>query len=276
MVTWKVAVVVPAATVTVEGTVAADGLLLESDTTAPFAGAAELKVTVPVDEVPPVTEVGFRTTDETVAELTVKVAPCEPLYDPVMVTCVEAPTAAVATWNVAELAPAATVTLAGTVAAEVLLLESVTTAPVAGAGPFSVTVPVEKVPPSTLDGFNETAKMPGGLTVRDVPWVPLSVPEILTCVGALTADVVIANVALVAPAATVTLAGTVATDELLLLSGTTAPPGGAGEPSVTVPVEGVPPMIDAGLAFTDERAAAGAFTLIVVFCVPLCVPEIVT
>ena len=53
------------------------------------------------------------------------------------------------TVNVAELAPAATVTLAGTVAAEVLLLDSVTLrcAAVPAAGAFSATVPVEFVIP---------------------------------------------------------------------------------------------------------------------------------
>jgi hypothetical protein len=48
--------------------------------------------------------------------------------------------------------PAATVTVEGTVAAGSLLL-SATAAPPVGAGPFSVTVPVEPVPPVTLDGL---------------------------------------------------------------------------------------------------------------------------
>ena len=49
--------------------------------------------------------------------------------------------------------PAATVTLAGTVAAEVLLLDKEITAPPAGAGALRVTVPVEVPPPTTLVGL---------------------------------------------------------------------------------------------------------------------------
>lgn len=58
------------------------------------------------------------------------------------------------TVNVALVAPAATVTLAGVLATVVLLLDSVTTAPPAGAAPLSVTVPVEEFPPVTLVGFS--------------------------------------------------------------------------------------------------------------------------
>ena len=61
--TVKVAVVLPAATVTEAGTVAA-ALLLESETDTPPVGAAPLNVTVPVDEVPPVTLVGLSETDD--------------------------------------------------------------------------------------------------------------------------------------------------------------------------------------------------------------------
>jgi hypothetical protein len=60
------------------------------------------------------------------------------------------------TLKVAVVALAAMVTLVGTVAAEVLLLESVTTAPPDGARPFSVTVPVEGAPPRTEVGLKET------------------------------------------------------------------------------------------------------------------------
>lgn len=57
--------------------------------------------------------------------------------------------------------PAEMVTLEGTLAAA-LLLESVTCAPGAGAGPLKVTVPVEDCePPVTAVGFNVTEDADG-------------------------------------------------------------------------------------------------------------------
>ena len=87
-------------------------------------------------------------------------------------TVVEAETALVLTVNVALAAPAATVTLAGTRATVVLLLESATCAPPAGAGPLNVTAPVDEFPPVTLVGFNASEASVGaggaaGVTVSE-------------------------------------------------------------------------------------------------------------
>ena len=68
--------------------------------------------------------------------------------------------------KLAVVAFGATVTLAGTVAADVLLLASVTTAPPAGAGPFNVAVPVDKLPPLTDVGFTLTELRLAAVTVR--------------------------------------------------------------------------------------------------------------
>ncbi len=88
-----------------------------------------------------------------------------------MVTGVEVPTALVVTVNVALVLPPATVTLAGTVAAEVLLLDSDTTTPPAGAALPSVTVPWDGLPPTTLVGLSVTVLNAGGVTVSDALWV---------------------------------------------------------------------------------------------------------
>jgi hypothetical protein len=77
---------------------------------------------------------------------------------------VEPDTGLVVTANVALVAPPATVTLDGTVAADVLSLDSDTTAPPAGAGPLSVTVPVEEVPPTTVDGLTATEASTGRMS----------------------------------------------------------------------------------------------------------------
>lgn len=144
------------------------------------------------------------------------------------------------------VAPAATVTEGGTVAA-VLLLASVTTAPPAGAGPLSVTVlAVVETPPRTDAGDSVTAEGAGGNTVKVAVTVfPLYVAEIVTGVFAETAVVVIVNTGETdAPAATVTEAGTVAA-ALLLESVTTAPPPSAGPLSDTVlPAVDPPPTTD--------------------------------
>ena len=88
--------------------------------------------------------------------VTVRTALCVPLLVPVIVTEVVLVTALVVTVNAADVLPDAIVTLEGTVATAVLLLERVTTVPPEGAGPEIVTVPAEGEPPLTEEGFNVT------------------------------------------------------------------------------------------------------------------------
>lgn len=80
----------------------------------------------------------------------------------------------------------------------------------------------------------------------------------LAAADAETALVLMAKVAVVAPAAMVTLAGTRATLVLLLERATCAPPAGAGAVRATVPVDDcVPPTTVAGLRVSEESVAVG-------------------
>ena len=81
--------------------------------------------------------------------------------------------------------------------------------------------------------------------------------EIVPEVETRTAEVLTVNVALVAPAGTVTLEGTLAAP-LLLESRTSAPPAGAGPLSVAVPVEDCkPPITLVGFSESEERVGGG-------------------
>ena len=108
---------------------------------------------VPVDDEPPVTVLGFNVSDVKEATDTVSVVVLVVPYTAEIVTDVEDATPLVVMVKVVLVEPAAIVTLAGTCAAAALLLLSVTTAPPAGAAPFSVTVPVELFPPTTDVGL---------------------------------------------------------------------------------------------------------------------------
>jgi hypothetical protein len=73
--------------------------------------------------------------------------------------------------NVALVCPDGTTTLVGTLAINLLLLESDTDVPLACAGPFRVTVPVEDVPKLTDVGFS----------VSDASWGALRTSVALRC-----------------------------------------------------------------------------------------------
>ncbi len=90
--------------------------------------------------------------------------------------------------------------------------------------------------------------------------------EIVTAVDELTLVCLTVNLALVAPAAMVTVAGTLAAAESELVSETLRPPAGAGPESVTVPLTAVPalPFTEAGDTETDIRT--GAMTVRLACC----------
>lgn len=204
----KFALVEPAAIVTVAGTCAADALLLCRVTSAPPAGAAPFRVTVPVELFPPTIEVGFLVNEDRVATLTVSVALLVTPYVPEMTAEAFTVTGVVVTEKVAVVAPAETVTLVGTWATLVLLLVSGITAPPEGAGPLSVTVPFVALPPNRLVGLSASEESVGGLTVSVAACcVPPYVPDTVTSVELAIAKVVTVKVAVVPPAATVTLVG---------------------------------------------------------------------
>jgi hypothetical protein len=97
--------------------------------------------------------------------------------------------------KVALVCAACTVTLDGTVATDVLLLDRLTLAPPEGAAPVNVTVPVELFPPLTLVGFSvsdESVTLPlAGVIVSDAFCELLPSVAVITAVVVLVTDVVV-------------------------------------------------------------------------------------
>jgi hypothetical protein len=90
-----------------------------------------------------------------------------------------------------------------------------------------------------------------------------------------TGTVAIAKLAVVAPAANATEAGSVIPTGLLFASGTTKPPGRAGPLSFTCPVALWPPVMVAG-EMTRENGAGGKTVSWAVLLTPPAVAVIVT
>lgn len=204
-------------------------------------------VTVPEEANPPATLVGLKVKPFTLGTFTNKlVVAWLPFSAPVIVTVADAATGDVLILNVADVVPAAIVTFVGTVAAAVLFEVNVTTAPPVGAAAASVAVPVLGVPPTTDVGLSDKVRAGAAVIVNDA--VLLDDPRvavIVEVVVALTAVVLTVNVAVVAPAGTVTGELTVA---LVLLDWTVTwnPPVGAAPLSVIVPVDEFPPTTEVG------------------------------
>ena len=161
--------------------------------------------------------------------------------------------------NVAVVAPAATVADAATVTA-VLLLESVTTAPPAGAAAVRVTVQLLVPGVAMVAGLHVRAfGRTGGCTVTTVVFDTLAARAVsVTFVLLATVPAVAVKPAEVAPAATVTDAGTV-TAALSLDNVTTVPPAGAATQSVTVQPEVPPEATVEGVQLSVAGAATAAF-----------------
>ena len=138
----------------------------------------------------------------------------------------------------------------------------------------ALNVALPALPTGTLmpDGFESTRSplrpvaltvsvtvVPGGFTVSTADLAtPLKVAEIVTVLGAPTADVDAVNVALADPAGTVMLGGTPTMDVWLLARTMNAPPLGAGAVRVTVPADEAPPVTLDGLSETEASEAGGA------------------
>jgi len=166
------------------------------------------------------------------------------LYVALTVDVDDADTALVLTVNAADLAPAATRTLAGAEPGAVAL--RVTVIPPVGAGPLMFTVPVDEVPPVTLVGLTETLSGAGASTVTvQGTDLPLAVAVTVAGVFVDTGIPVTTNVAVVAPAEMVMLPGTVTGPLALKL--TVIPPVGAPLPIVSFAVVEPPGAIVVGL-----------------------------
>lgn len=208
----KVALVCPAGTVTLAGIVTRAVLALESVTTVPPAGATMPKVTVPVAELPPITLPSNNTWRSNVNNV-MSAFKVTPLRLAVTLTLVVAVTALVVTMKLALVAPAGAVTLAGTLA-EAESSESVTTAPPLGAALVKVTVPVEVLPPVTLDGLRTKAEsVVAGAALGVISKSACGPGEVAPTTRELmfklncpvTVEVAMVKLALVAPAGTVTM-----------------------------------------------------------------------
>lgn len=242
----KLAEVAPAAIITDEGNDAYP-LLALSATITPPVGAGEPMVTVPVTEVPPITELGERERVKAGAGLTVTnsvivVEPCVPR----ILAVTELAGLVVVSVKVPVEDPAGIVTEIG-VNAFVLFDERKIIEPPGPAVPFTVTVPIADVPPvivlGTIERLTSTAGVIVSVVVLEIePWVAVIVAVEVEA----TPLVLTVNVPVICPAATVIVAGTDAL-ELFDESETITPPGPAADARVTDPTELVPPGTDAGV-----------------------------
>jgi hypothetical protein len=251
----NVAVVAPAATVTDAGTVS-EALLLASVTLVPPAGAVCVSVTEHVLTALCPRVAGLQATPETdpgTSRLIVAVSELLPKVAVMVAVWLLAIKAAAVALKFAVVAPAATVTEAGIVS-EVLLLDSVTVDPPVGAVCVSVTVHALTALCPRVVGAQarvETKTGASRLMVAVCELLPRFAVTVEVWLLAMEAAAVALNVAVVAPAATVTEAGT-ASEALLLARVTLDPPVGAALFNITVQLAAELALRFPGLHVRDE------------------------
>jgi hypothetical protein len=164
---------------------------------------------------PPVTLAGVNVTDRMTGAAITRVPDFVTPFTAARIDALTlATTGRVVTVTDAFVAPAGIVTVAWTVASGMDELRSTATPP-AGAGASIVIVAVDVLPPATDVGESVTDTGAGPRTVSDVVTVTPLFVALSVAVALLWIDVVVTlNVAVDAPAATVTLAGTVAAARL--------------------------------------------------------------
>jgi hypothetical protein len=169
-VTVKVAEVEPCGTITLDGTVAALVLELNSDTETPPLPAAAVRLIVPVPVALLAIVLGLIETPLSAPGNGLTVTPkvvLVPKEVAVKVTGVEAVTVPVVAVKPTEVDPCKTVTLEGTCKAAVLELDSETVTPLAPAAEVKLTVPLPVKPLIIVPGVTEIllSAGAGGLTV---------------------------------------------------------------------------------------------------------------
>jgi hypothetical protein len=233
-------------TVTYGGTLAIEGLLLDSMIWTSWS-AGDARVTVPDEPLVPSVVVGERLIEPGaccgVSVIAADTLP--PFQVAVIVAVVVVLTARVVTSNEVDVAPPAIVALGGTVTAAESLVSAMAAPPV-GAVPFSSTIPLTGAPPVMVEG-TETVLRDGGWTVMEIEVEDEPVVAVIvTGVAVVTCPTVNWNGAgeIANPAGTVTDEGTGAATLSLLARFTTVPPAGAAllswiRPSSTSPLKTV-------------------------------------
>jgi len=232
----NVADALPAGTVTDADTVAV-ALLLDRCTTV-STPTVDARVTSPVLLAPPCNVDGFNVTVFTGTAVTVSFVVFEPPKLAVIVAVALDATAWEVTVTAAELAPAGTITAAGTMTALLLLARA--TGVSTAATPFNVAVRVAFPPPTTVDVETETKASDGVLTMRPTDFAPPVVPALIVAdTFAATGLVVMGKLTEPEPARTVIEAGTDTDGSLdVRLTGVST---AATAESATVPVRDPPP-----------------------------------